>query len=142
LTLFTNCRPSNRTFRASSSTFFFLVVLLFGLALAAVPFIYSITSIHPSRACGPFRELDSIWDTVPRLVNELPHQTRTFLNFIGSLAFLVPLFALSSVVLLFLVVKSSGYTYSISQLKRQLHQEGRDKQFLVKKIAALNISSQ
>ncbi|TTE81787.1 Transmembrane channel-like protein 7 [Bagarius yarrelli] len=37
VTLVNNCRPSSRPFRASSSTFFFLVVLLIGLALATLP---------------------------------------------------------------------------------------------------------
>lgn len=37
-----NCRPSTRPFRASSSNFFFLGVLLIGLALACLPVIVSI----------------------------------------------------------------------------------------------------
>lgn len=42
LTLFSNCRPGDRTFRASSSNFFFLLVLLLGLAISWVPALYSI----------------------------------------------------------------------------------------------------
>ncbi|MEE6482899.1 hypothetical protein FKM82_013381 [Ascaphus truei] len=42
LTLTTNCRPADRTFRASSANFFFLLVLLLGLALSWVPILYSI----------------------------------------------------------------------------------------------------
>jgi hypothetical protein len=37
VTLVNNCRPATRPFRASSSNFFFLAVLLIGLALACVP---------------------------------------------------------------------------------------------------------
>ncbi len=42
VSLVTNCRPATRPFRASSSHFFFLVVLLIGLALACVPVMVSI----------------------------------------------------------------------------------------------------
>ncbi|ROJ94328.1 Transmembrane channel-like protein 7 [Anabarilius grahami] len=58
VSLVTNCRPATRPFRASSSHFFFLVVLLIGLALASVPVIVSIaeciaTRMQPSqRACN------------------------------------------------------------------------------------------
>lgn len=42
LSLINNCRPATRPFRASSSNFFFLCVLLIGLALACMPVIASV----------------------------------------------------------------------------------------------------
>lgn len=42
LTLFSTCSPASRTFRASAANFFFPLVLLLGLALSAVPVLYSI----------------------------------------------------------------------------------------------------
>ncbi|XP_071326975.1 transmembrane channel-like protein 7 isoform X2 [Trachinotus anak] len=42
ITLFYNCRPALKTFRSTTSTFFFLVVLLFGWGLATVVMIYSL----------------------------------------------------------------------------------------------------
>lgn len=42
MTLVNNCRPASRPFRASSSNFFFLAVLLIGLALATLPVTVSI----------------------------------------------------------------------------------------------------
>lgn len=40
--LFSICSPASRTFRASTANFFFPLVLLLGLAISAVPVLYSI----------------------------------------------------------------------------------------------------
>ncbi|XP_072884174.1 transmembrane channel-like protein 7 [Hemitrygon akajei] len=53
LTLFTNCQPDKRIFRSSSAVTFFLFVLAMGFVISLVPLIYTLTSISPSRACGP-----------------------------------------------------------------------------------------
>lgn len=42
LTLFSTCSPASRTFRASTANFFFPMVLLLGLAVSAIPVLYSI----------------------------------------------------------------------------------------------------
>lgn len=42
VTLFATCSPASRTFRASTANFFFPLVLLLGLAVSAVPVLYSI----------------------------------------------------------------------------------------------------
>lgn len=44
ITLFHNCRPALRTFRSTTSTFFFLVVLLFGWGLATTVMAYSVAA--------------------------------------------------------------------------------------------------
>ena len=44
ITLFYNCRPALRTFRSTASTFFFLVVLLFGWGLATSVMVYSVAA--------------------------------------------------------------------------------------------------
>lgn len=44
VTLFYNCRPALRTFRSTTSTFFFLVVLLFGWGLATTVMVYSVAA--------------------------------------------------------------------------------------------------
>ncbi|KAE8593478.1 hypothetical protein XENTR_v10019155 [Xenopus tropicalis] len=94
LTLFANCRPADRTFRASSANFFFMLVLLLGLAISWVPVLYSIFSMTPSKACGPFQGQNKIWETVPMTIETLPKTAAEFFMFIGSQAFVVPLFCL------------------------------------------------
>uniref|UniRef100_A0A3B4E1W5 Transmembrane channel-like protein n=1 Tax=Pygocentrus nattereri TaxID=42514 RepID=A0A3B4E1W5_PYGNA len=108
-TLFQNCRPALRTFRSTSSNFFFFLVLLIGLMLASVVLIYSVAIIHPSYDCGPFRFSETMWLVVPNTFHSLSNTTQEFLFYAGSQAFSIPLFIFS-------------------------WSEGRDKQFLVKQI--------
>nr|XP_014346664.1 PREDICTED: transmembrane channel-like protein 4 [Latimeria chalumnae] len=142
LTLFVNCRPANRTFRASSSNFFFLVVLLMGLILSCVPVLYSIMVITPSKGCGPFRTQQKIWDILPNSIEGLPRVTREFLFFIGSQAFAVPLFVLSCILLFYVVSLAGAYGQRVNLLKAQLQREEQDKHFLVKQIAEMGRANQ
>ncbi|KAG9481575.1 hypothetical protein GDO78_010687 [Eleutherodactylus coqui] len=123
LTLFSNCRPADRTFRASSANFFFLLVLLLGLAISWVPVLYSIFGMTPSKACGPFRDQVSIWDTISTSVEGLPTVAREFLEFIGSPAFAIPLFLLSCIFLFYLMALGSSYGKLVNTLKDQLQME-------------------
>ncbi|KAM6909650.1 transmembrane channel-like protein 7 [Xenentodon cancila] len=138
ITLFYNCRPALKTFRSTTSTFFFLVVLLIGWSLALVVMIYSLAVIHPSMGCGPFRSYQNMWQIVPNSFYSLPQVTQEFLFFIGSQAFSIPLFALSFVVMWYLIALASVYGKSVALLRAQLKLEGRDKQFLVKRIGELS----
>lgn len=138
ITLFNNCQPALRTFRSTTSAFFFLAVLLLGWTLATAVMVYSVAEIHPSMACGPFRFFPNIWSIVPSSFYNLSETTREFLFFIGSQAFSIPLFVLFCVVLCYFAALATVYGKSVALLKAQLKLEGRDKQFLVKQIEALS----
>ncbi|KAM6967380.1 transmembrane channel-like protein 7 [Aplochiton taeniatus] len=137
-TLFYNCRPAVKTFRSTTSTFFFLVVLMFGWGLALVAMIYSVAEIHPSMSCGPFRSFSTMWKIVPTTFSTLSQSTQDFLFYIGSQAFSIPLFIFSFVGLCYVAALASVYGKSVALLKHQLKLEGRDKQFLVKQIEKLS----
>ncbi|XP_008284064.1 transmembrane channel-like protein 4 [Stegastes partitus] len=137
ITLFQNCRPAVKTFRSTTSNFFFLFVLLLGLGLATLVMIYSLAVIHPSLACGPFRFLPNMWSTVPTSFYNLPDVAQEFLFFVGSQAFSIPLFTLSCVVLCYVIALASVYGKTVALLRTQLKLEGRDKQFLVKQYEKL-----
>ncbi|XP_076592767.1 transmembrane channel-like protein 7 [Chaetodon auriga] len=137
-TLFYNCRPALRTFRSTTSTFFFLAVLLFGWILATVVLVYSISEIHPSMGCGPFRFFPYMWLIVPTSFSRLPEVTQEFLFFIGSQSFSIPLCVLFCVVLCYFVALASVYGNSVALLRAQRKLEVRDKQFLVKQIEVLS----
>ncbi|XP_056143026.1 transmembrane channel-like protein 7 [Lampris incognitus] len=136
ITLFNNCRPAMKTFRSTSFTF--LVVLLIGWSLGLLVLIYSLSEIHPSMSCGPFRSFSTMWTVVPASFYSLSQTTREFLFFIGSHAFSIPLFAFFCVVLCYFIALASVYGKSVELLKTQLKLEGRDKQFLVKQIEELS----
>ncbi|XP_047196907.1 transmembrane channel-like protein 7 [Hippoglossus stenolepis] len=137
ITLFYNCRPAHKTFRSTTSTFFFLVVLLFGWGLATVVMVYSLAEIRPSLGCGPFRFFPNMWSVVPTSFYNLTETTQEFLFFIGSQSFSIPLFALSCVLMCYFIALASVYGNSVALLRAQLKLEGRDKQFLVKQIEQL-----
>ncbi|KAM4601041.1 transmembrane channel-like protein 7 [Polymixia lowei] len=138
ITLFNNCRPAMKTFRSTRSTFFFLVVLLFGWGLALVVMIYSLSEIQPSMSCGPFRSFPSMWAIVPNSFYSLSQTTQEFLFYIGSQAFSIPLFIFFCVVMCYFIALASVYGKSVELLRAQLKLEGRDKQFLVKQIKELS----
>ncbi|XP_007438867.1 transmembrane channel-like protein 4 isoform X2 [Python bivittatus] len=137
-TLYANCRPAERTFRASSSNFFFLLILLLGLTISCVPALYSIFVLPPSKACGPFRDEPTMWNVVSKAVSELPTGTRDFLRFVGSVAFAVPLFLLLSILMFYLKALANSYSSTVKGLKGQLRLESQDKLFLVKRISELS----
>ncbi|XP_053546706.1 transmembrane channel-like protein 4 isoform X2 [Bombina bombina] len=130
VTLFTNCRPADRTFRASSANFFFLLVLLLGLALSWVPVLYTIFTMNPSKACGPFRGQPSIWDTIPTTVQTFPKVAREFVEFIGSQAFIIPFFGFSCIIMFYLIALGNSYGRLVKMLKDQLQMERSRKIFL------------
>ncbi|TFJ97302.1 C-type lectin domain family 12 member B-like [Platysternon megacephalum] len=122
----------------ANSSFFFLLVLLLGLAIAWVPLLYSVFVLQPSQACGPFRGEPTMWSTLWAAIDTLPHVAREFLQFVGSLAFAVPLFLLLCILMFYLMALAHSYSRLVKELKGQLRLEGRDKVFLVTQITELS----
>ncbi|XP_015417139.1 PREDICTED: transmembrane channel-like protein 4 [Myotis davidii] len=120
LTLFSTCSPASRTFRASTANFFFPMVLLLGLAISAIPVLYSIFLIPASKLCGPFRGYRSIWDQIPESISRLPQTAQDFLFFLGTQAFAVPLLLISSILMAYTLALANSYGGLISELKRQV----------------------
>ncbi|XP_026139675.1 transmembrane channel-like protein 7 [Carassius auratus] len=141
-TLFQNCQPATRNFRSTTSNFFFMLVLLFGWTLSSMVLLYSVTKIHPSYGCGPFRLNTAMWDVVPGAVNMLSHTSKEFLFYIGSEKFSIPLFLFSCVLLCYVHALTSVHGKSVTLLKSQCKLEQRDKQFLVRQIEELNAKVQ
>ncbi|XP_037373073.1 transmembrane channel-like protein 4 [Talpa occidentalis] len=136
--LFSACSPASRTFRASTANFFFPLVLLLGLAMSAVPVLYSIFLIPPSKLCGPFRGQSSIWDQIPKSICDLPETAQNFLFFLGTQAFAVPLLLISSILMAYTLALANSYGRLISALKRQMEMEAQNKVFLAQRAVALS----
>ncbi|XP_074075946.1 voltage-gated chloride channel TMC4 [Macrotis lagotis] len=141
-TLFSFCSPASRTFRASTANFFFPLVLLLGLAISAVPVLYGIFVIPPSKLCGPFRGQPDMWAVVPRAIQGLPRGPRDFLLFLGTLSFAIPLLLLSSVLMVFTLTLASSYGRQISQLKGHIKMESESKVLLAQRIVELSGTKQ
>ncbi|XP_041958584.1 LOW QUALITY PROTEIN: nodal modulator 1 [Alosa sapidissima] len=134
VSLVNNCRPSTRPFRASSSNFFFLVVLLIGLALACIPVMVSMAQIQSSKACGPFISFTTSWAVVPKTVETLPGGLKTFLYALASEPFAVSLFVVTCLAMFYVIALAGAHKKVINQLREQLAMEGRDKRFLIQKL--------
>ncbi|XP_006868376.1 PREDICTED: transmembrane channel-like protein 4 [Chrysochloris asiatica] len=141
LTLFSVCSPASRTFRASTVNFFFPLVLLLGLAISAVPVLYSIFWIPPSKLCGPFQGQQSIWAQIPESISSLPQASQNFLFFLGTEAFAVPLLLVSSILMAYTVALANSYGRLISELKSQIEMESQNKVFLAQQAVALSSPS-
>nr|XP_019571472.1 PREDICTED: transmembrane channel-like protein 4 isoform X2 [Rhinolophus sinicus] len=136
--LFSICSPASRTFRASTANFFFPLVLLLGLAISAVPVLYSIFLIPPSKTCGPFQGQLSIWSQIPESISRLPQTTQNFLFFLGTQAFAVPLLLISSILMVYTLALANSYGRFISELKRQIETETQNKVFLAQRVVTLS----
>lgn len=134
VSLMNNCRPATRPFRASSSNFFFLAVLLIGLALASVPVTVSIAQISCSQACGPFVNYTTSWEVMPRTVSLLPTGASRFLFALASEAFAVSFFVITCLAMFYVIALAGAHKRVIDQLREQLAMEGRDKRFLIQKL--------
>lgn len=134
VSLMNNCRPATRPFRASSSNFFFLAVLLIGLALACLPVTFSVAQINASQACGPFVNYNTSWEVLPTTVSELPHGIRTVLFALSSEAFAVSFFVVTCLAMFYVIALAGAHKRVINQLREQLAMEGRDKRFLIQKL--------
>ncbi|XP_069066334.1 transmembrane channel-like protein 7 [Pleurodeles waltl] len=134
ISLMQNCRPATRPFRASSSNFFFLLVLLIGLVMACIPVGFGIAQVQASRACGPFVNFNTSWEIIPYTVSTLPIGAQKFLYGIASEAFAVPFFVFICLIMFYFVALAGAHKRVVLQLREQLAMEGRDKLFLIRKI--------
>lgn len=137
-TLLRNSRASPRRFRASSSIFFFQLVLLLGLLLAAVPLGYVVSSIRSSWDCGLFTNYLAPWQVVPELVALwLPPPSQRILYYLGSHAFSFPLLILLSLVLTVCISQSQASSRAIRRLRKQLVWQVQEKWHLVDDLSRL-----
>ncbi|XP_070811557.1 transmembrane channel-like protein 7 [Pituophis catenifer annectens] len=134
LSLMHTCKPSARPFRASSSNFFFLVVLLIGLILAFIPLGLSMTRIPSSKACGPFVNFNRSWDVIGHTIQKLPLTLQRILNGISSETFAVPFFMVTCFVVFCFIALAGAHKRVINQLREQLAMESRDKLFLIQQL--------
>ncbi|NXO30158.1 TMC7 protein, partial [Cisticola juncidis] len=128
-------KPAARPIRASSSNFFFLVVLLIGLLLAFIPLGVSIARIPSSKACGPFRNFNTSWEVIPDTILQFPTGLQKVLFGMASEAFAVPFFVILCIIMFYVIALARAHKRVVEQLREQLVLESRDKMFLIRKIA-------
>lgn len=119
-----NSKPSAILYRASRSNSLFMLVLLLSYVLAVIPIVYAAAEIMPSRACGPFRGLDSVWEAAINAFRELPVYCQKIIFFFGTATFAVPCFVALILCLYYYYAVSAANKHMVEMLKNQLVLEG------------------
>ena len=131
-----NSTPSSQVYRASRSNSLFMFVLLVSFILAVVPVGYSIAEIEPSKCCGPFRGLATVWTLIIDTFEQFPQWIQSILFFLGTAGFGIPAFVTLALLLYYYYAVSIANKHMVTVLKNQLVLEGHDKQFLLNRLSA------
>lgn len=131
-----NSKPSAVLYRASRSNSLFMFVLLLSFVLAVIPIVYAAAEIMPSRSCGPFRGLNSVWDAAIQSFLKLPIFCQNVIFFLATAKFAVPCFVVLILFLYYYYAVSVANKHMVEVLKNQLVLEGHDKQFLLNRLSA------
>lgn len=131
-----NSKPSSTIYRASRSNSMFMIVLLVSYAVCGLlPIAYVFAELAPSRACGPFRGLESIWSTVVEAFVLTPAWLQSFIFFLSTAGFAIPVLIILLLLLYYYSAVNSANRHMVNVLKNQLVLEGHDKQFLLDRLS-------
>uniref|UniRef100_A0AAG5DKV0 TMC domain-containing protein n=1 Tax=Anopheles atroparvus TaxID=41427 RepID=A0AAG5DKV0_ANOAO len=130
-----NSNPSAILYRASRSNSLFMSTLLISFTVALVPVVYALAELVPSRSCGPFRGLPSVWDRAIAAFMKLPLFFRNVLFFFGTASFAIPCFVVLTFFIYYYYAVSTANRHMVQVLKQQLVLEGHDKQFLLSRLS-------
>ncbi|XP_053670578.1 transmembrane channel-like protein 7 [Anopheles nili] len=130
-----NSNPSTILYRASRSKSLFMSTLLISFTLALVPVVYALAEIVPSRSCGPFRGLPSVWDRAIAAFMKMPLFFQNVIFYFGTASFAIPCFVVLTFFIYYYYAVSTANRHMVQVLKQQLVLEGHDKQFLLSRLS-------
>uniref|UniRef100_H2YN25 TMC domain-containing protein n=1 Tax=Ciona savignyi TaxID=51511 RepID=H2YN25_CIOSA len=134
LSLIYNCRPATRPYRSSRSGTFFFLILLFGFIVAAIPVVFGVAVLEPSKDCGPFRGWSTMFYAITSSILTTPSWLQSILWFVGSVGFAAIIAVILCLLLYYFVALRDAHKKMIALLKDQLTLEGKDKQFLLMRV--------
>lgn len=130
-----NSAPSITIYRASRSNSMFMIVLLISYVFALLPITFAIGELLPSKSCGPFRSLTSVWSYFTLMFTFAPGWIQNVLFFISTAGFAVPALIILTLLLYYYWAVNSANRHMVIVLKNQLVLEGHDKQFLLDRLS-------
>ncbi|KPP75823.1 transmembrane channel-like protein 7-like [Scleropages formosus] len=125
------CKPTQRMFRASTSSVLFHFVLLLGLLMAFVVLGINLNKLKPSPTCGPFLGSSTVFNVTTMCVDSLPVHVGDFIKFMSSEAFAVPLIVVEILFLTSSMSLRSANNKCIERLKDMLVTVGAPKSYFV-----------
>ena len=121
------CTPPTLSLHSIRSSAFYMLVSLFSFFASLLIVVYSLAEIRPSRSCGPYRGLDTMWREIQKTVDGLPAWLRSFFYYFGSAGFAVPLVIVLLLAMYYYSAIAAANKHMIEVLKEQLVLEGHDK---------------
>ncbi|XP_072259522.1 transmembrane channel-like protein 6 [Pyxicephalus adspersus] len=140
--LMRNCRSPSKPWRASHMSTVFLTLLCFPSFLGASVFLsYTVWSVTPSKSCGPFRSLNTMYEAGKLYVRQL-EVTNPRLSWISwihhylweNTLFIYVASSVLLVIIYFHIQIVNGQRKVINLLKEQIANEGEDKCFLIDRL--------
>ncbi|MBN3313500.1 TMC6 protein, partial [Atractosteus spatula] len=144
--LMMNCQSPRKPWRASQMTTIFISLLCFPSFLgAAVTVTYTFWAIKPSESCGPFRGLNSMFQSGKKWAEKLKstNPDLAWLAWVHTYLVENPLFLFIAggiflVVIYFHTQVVDGQRKIICLLQEQIENEGEDKKFLITKLQVIH----
>lgn len=131
-----NYSLAQKVYSPSRTHSMIMSMLLMSYVLCVATWLVTMSKITPSRSCGPFRGLSSVWKVMSDFIRTIPSWTVTCYEMMTSGNFMFPLiFTLLCIVYYYHTVMGSNKKM-IVVLRKQLVLEGHDKQFLLNRLSA------
>ncbi|XP_031462422.1 transmembrane channel-like protein 5 [Phasianus colchicus] len=144
VSLMRNCQPPRKAWRAAQMTTFFMFLLFFPSLVGVVSVIaVTVWRLKPSKECGPFRGLPSIYTAISEWVKILENYIDSrwvawvYYNLITSELFFFILSTLILVITYLYWQIIRGRRTMAKLLCEQIVNEGKDKMFLLEKLRIL-----
>ncbi|XP_053393438.1 transmembrane channel-like protein 7 isoform X2 [Mercenaria mercenaria] len=132
-----NTVPPEKPYQASKSNSFFTVILMIAFFLICVPVGYTLSNMEPSPMCGPFRIYTKPSDIIDVQIDNAENWFQTLWNISTSAAVVSSLIILLLLAIYYCSALNSAHKDLVETMKDQLVLEGKDKQYLLSRIAEL-----
>ncbi|KGL77820.1 Transmembrane channel-like 5, partial [Tinamus guttatus] len=149
VSLMMNCQPPRKVWRAAQMTTLFIFLLFFPSFVGVLSVIgVTVWRLKPSKECGPFRGLSSMYAAISAWVEILKNYSGSkwvvwiYQNFFESALFF---FILSTILLIITYLYwqiIEGRKTMVKLLREQIMNVGKDKMFLLEKLRGLPTARQ